>query len=108
MQTFTDFINRRFGLMENDDQNQQIVPTKMIKKSIELEKIIHIILENPNYFDKFYTMIKEFVENVQDNDLHHMLQDLEESIKQDDKDKGLGQLAGELNKPNNLPPNMGG
>jgi hypothetical protein len=108
MQTFADFINRRFGLNENNDQNQQLVPAKMFKKSKDLEKIIHIILENPNYFDKFYNAVKEFVEDVQDNDLHHMLEDLEDSIKEDEKEKGLGQLAGELDKPNNLPPNMGG
>ena len=54
MQTFADFINRRFGLNENDDQNQQAVPAKMRKKSHELEKIVHLILDNPNYFDKFF------------------------------------------------------
>lgn len=107
MQTFADFINKRFCLNENDDQNQQAVPVKMRKKSQELENIIHLILDNPNYFDKFFEAIKEFVKDVQDNDLDNMIGDLEESIKQYEKDKGLGQLDGESHKPNNLPPNMG-
>lgn len=108
MQTFADFINRRFGLNENNDQNQQAVPAKMRKKSHELEKIVHLILDNPNYFDKFFETIKEFIEDIKDNDLNNMIIELEENIKQDDKDKGLGQLDGESHKPNNLPPNMGG
>lgn len=108
MQTFADFINRRFGLNENEDQNQQIVHAKMQKKSHELKKIIHLILENPNYFDKFFDLIKEFIEDIQDNDLNNMIEELKEKIKQDDKDKGLGVLDGESHKPNNLPPNMGG
>jgi len=108
MQTFADFINKRFGLNENEDQNQQAVPFKMRKKSAELENIIHLILDNPNYFNKFFEAIKEFVKDIQDNDLNNMIDELEENIKQDDKDKGLGQLDGESHKPNNLPPNMGG
>lgn len=108
MQTFADFINKRFGLNENEDQNQQAVPVKMRKKSAELENIIHLILDNPNYFNKFFEAIKEFVKDIQDNDLNNMIDELEENIKQDDKDKGLGQLDGESHKPNNLPPNMGG
>jgi hypothetical protein len=108
MQTFTDFITKRFGLNENDDINQQLVPNKMIKKIKDLKNVIHIILENPNYFDEFFKSIKEFVENVKDNDLHNMIADLEHNMRQDDKDKGLGLLDGESHKPNNLPPNMGG
>ena len=61
MQTFSDFINRRFGYNENTDQNQQVVPEETIKKSMELEKIIHLILDNPNYFKKFFETVKEFV-----------------------------------------------
>lgn len=108
MQTFADFINKRFGLNENEDQNQQTVPVKMRQKTAELENIIHLILDNPNYFDKFFSSIKEFVQDVKDNDLENMIKNLEESIKEDGKDKGLGQLDGESHKPNNLPPNMGG
>jgi len=108
MQTFADFINRRFGLNESDDVNQQLIQPKMIKKVKDLESVIHIILENPNYFDDFFKAIKEFVANVKDNDLQNMMSDLEHNMKQDDKDKGLGLLDGESHKPNNLPPNMGG
>ena len=48
MQTFTDFINQRFGFKENFDQNQQKVPSKMEKKVNRLKTIIGFILENPN------------------------------------------------------------
>ena len=108
MQTFSDFINQRFGYNENIDQNQQVVPDKMIKKVRELKEIINIILNNPNYFKKFMEATKEFISDVKDNDLNNMMQNLQNGIKQNEKDEGLGQLQGTLDKPNNLPPNMGG
>ena len=80
----------------------------MIKKSMELEKIIHLILDNPNYFKKFFETVKEFVSDVKDNDLEAMMQNLQDNFEQDSKIKGLAQESGISNKPNNLPPNMGG
>ena len=108
MQTFSDFINRRFGYNENTDQNQQVVPEETIKKSMELEKIIHLILDNPNYFKKFFETVKEFVYDLRDNDLQAMMQNLQDNFEQYSKNKGLAQETGVLDKPNNLPPNMGG
>ena len=69
MQTFTDFINQRFGFKENFDQNQQKVPSKMEKKVNRLKTIIGFILENPNYFKKFVDVTKEFVEEIRDEHL---------------------------------------
>ena len=108
MQTFTDFISKRFGFKEEFEQNQQIVPTKMQKKAKVLEDIIHAILDNPNYFDDFYKKIKEFVNEVRDNDLSNMMDNLKSEIEEDNKDTGLGIISGISDKPNNLPPNMGG
>ena len=108
MQTFSDFINQRFGIKEEIDQNQQRVPEKMQKKARGLEEIIHAILDNPNYFDDFFKKVKEFVEEVRDNDLFNMIENLKNQIENDKKDKGLGLISGILDKPNNLPPNMGG
>ena len=70
MQTFSDFINRRFGYNENTDQNQQVVPEETIKKSMELEKIIHLILDNPNYFKKFFETVKELNNQLDDCMVH--------------------------------------
>jgi hypothetical protein len=108
MQTFSNFIKQRFGYNENIDQNQQVVPDKMIKKVMELKEIINIILNNPNYFKKFMEATKVFISDVKDNNLNNMMQNLQNGIKQNEKDEGLGQLQGALDKPNNLPPNMGG
>lgn len=108
MQTFNDFIRQRFGFNEEFEQNQQIVPTKMQKKSKGLEDIIHIILKNPNYYDDFFKKIQEFIEDVKDNDLYNMIENLKDQIDNDDKDTGLGAIDGISDKPNNLPPNMGG
>jgi len=108
MQTFSDFISQRFGLSENFDQNQQKVPSKMAKRAYELKNIINMILENPNYFDDFFDSVKDFVHEVRDNDLAERLQNLKDDVKQDNKEKGLAQEEGISDKPNNLPPNMGG
>ncbi len=107
MQTFSDFISQRFGVNEEFEQNQQIVPTKMQKKARGMKEIINAILDNPNYFDEFYKKVKEFVEEVRDNDLSNMLDNLKSEIEEDSKDKGLGLISGISDKPNNLPPNMG-
>jgi|LakMenEpi03Aug12_release.lakeMendotaPanAssembly.Ray.scaffolds.fasta_scaffold71093_2 hypothetical protein len=108
MQTFTDFINQRFGFKENFDQNQQKVPSKMEKKVNRLKTIIGFILENPNYFKKFVDVTKEFVEEIRDEHLKREIENFEEENKDDEEDKGLAQETGILDRANNLPPNMGG
>lgn len=108
MQTFTDFINQRFGFRENFDQNQQKVPSKMEKKVHQLKVIISFILENPNYFKKFVNAIEDFVEEINDEYLKAEMEKFDEEIKDDEDNKGLAQETGISDKANNLPPNMGG
>ena len=89
MQTFSDFIGKRFEYNENNDSN---------------------LLNNTNYYKEFLDLLSNFIESKNDQGLQQMINHFKQNNKIDNfnDDSGLGTLSGVLNRPNNLPPNMGG
>jgi hypothetical protein len=110
MQTFSDFIGKRFEYNENSDSNPQVVSQKNAKSAKDLEDIISKILNNTNYHKEFLNLLSDFIESKDDQGLQQMMNHFKQNNKIDNfnDDGGLGTLSGVLNKPNNLPPNMGG
>jgi hypothetical protein len=110
MQTFSDFIGKRFEYNENNDSNPQVVSQKIAKSAKDLEDIISKILNNTNYHKEFLNLLSDFIESKDDQGLQQMINHFKQNNKIDNfnDDSGLGTLSGVLNRPNNLPPNMGG
>jgi len=110
MQTFSDFIGKRFEYNENSDSNPKVVSQKNAKSAKDLEDIISKILNNTNYHKEFLNLLSDFIESKDDQGLQQMMNHFKQNNKIDNfnDDSGLGTLSGVLNKPNNLPPNMGG
>jgi hypothetical protein len=98
MQTFSDFIGKRFEYNENSDSNPQVVSQKNAKSAKDLEDIISKILNNTNYHKEFLNLLSDFIESKDDQGLQQMMNHFKQNNKIDNfnDDSGLGTLSGVL------------
>lgn len=109
MQTFSDFINKRFGYNENVNMDSHASHHKVNKNLYDLQSIIAKITNNPSYQEEFIELIRNFVNlKKEDTQLQQMFSQFENNvdIANINPDRGLATFDGEANKPNNLSNNM--
>lgn len=110
MQSFQDFISRRFEM--NEDIGLQSVPSapdiENTRKSLQ-EIFDYLILNNKFANNEFRNKFFEFFKSIKDDGLQQKIRQLETTVDVTNpnmfSDRGLGNLSGSASKQPDLNPN---